>query len=264
MARSLALVTGATAGIGAAFADQLAAAGYDLVLVARDAARLRECAERIGREHRVQATALPADLTDGHALESVAERLTDPAAPVDLLVNNAGLSLNRPFRRSTPAEQERLLRLNVHAVMRLTLAAVPAMVERGSGGVINVSSVAGFATLMPGSTYPASKAWVTAFTESVAGEVRPYGVRVTALCPGFVRTEFHDRAGIDMSKASDAWWLSADDVAADGLRAWERGRIVRVVDWRYRMLVGALRLVPRGLLQRIARDTRRRAGRGDR
>lgn len=261
MTRQCALVTGATSGIGAAFARRLAADGYDLVLVARDEARLRRSAEELAREHGVRVEPHPADLTDEAALATVAHRLADPAQPVELLVNNAGLSLHRAFRESTADEQERLLRLNVHAVMRLTLAAVPGMAARGSGGVINVSSVAGFAALLPGSTYPASKAWVTAFSESVAGEVAPYGVRVTALCPGYVRTEFHDRAGIDMSRTPAGWWLSAEAVADAGMRAWARGRVVHVVDWRYRLLVRALPFVPRRLVRRIARDTRRRTGR---
>jgi uncharacterized protein len=149
--------------------------------------------------------------------------------------------------------QERLLRLNVHAVLRLTMAALPAMVQRRSGGVINVSSVAGFTAAHAGSTYSASKAWVTNFSQSIAHAVRPHGVRVMALCPGLVRTEFHRRAGIDLSGTPQRWWLSADQVAADGLRSLARGKIVRVVDWRYRMLVAGLRVTPGALVRAISR-----------
>jgi uncharacterized protein len=255
-----ALITGATAGIGAAFAHRLAADGYDLVLVARDAGRLADLAAELSTRHGVTVTPLPADLATDSGCETVEEALS---GPVDLLVNNAGISLNRPFLASTPAEESRLLRLNVHAVMRLTLAALPGMTERGRGEVINVSSVAGFAAVMPGSTYPASKAWVTNFSESVAQSVRRYGVRVMALCPGYTRTEFHDRAGINMSKTPQWMWLRADDVVADALRDLRRGRMVSVPDWKYKLAVFGLRHTPRRLLQAVARDTRGRIGRDE-
>ncbi|MPZ25379.1 MAG: SDR family NAD(P)-dependent oxidoreductase [Micromonosporaceae bacterium] len=262
MARRTALVTGGTAGIGAAFARQLAAGGYDLLLVARDEARLRARADELAAAHDgCQVAVLPADLATEAGIATVAARVADH--PPDLLVNSAGTSLNRSFLQSSPEAEERLLRLNVHAVMRLTLAALPGMVERRHGGVVNVSSVAGFAAaLMPGSTYPAGKAWVTSFSESVAQSVRRYGVRVLALCPGYVRTEFHQRAGIDMSRTPRRLWLEADAVAADGLRALARGDLVRVVDWRYRMIVGGIRFVPRRVLRAAVRDTRGRI-RGD-
>lgn len=260
MARRTALVTGGTAGIGAAFARRLAADGYDLLLVARDEARLRARADELAAGHGGSVEVLPADLATEAGIAAVAARVAEH--PLDLLVNNAGSSLNRSFLQSSPEAEERMLRLNVHAVMRLTLAALPGMVERRHGGVVNVSSVAGFAAVMPGSTYPAGKAWVTNFSESVAQSVRQYGVRVLALCPGYVRTEFHQRAGIDMSRTPRRLWLDADAVVADGLRALARGDVVRVVDWRYRMLVGAIRLLPRRLVRAAARDTRGRI-RGD-
>jgi hypothetical protein len=257
MTRRTALVTGATAGIGAAFARRLAADAYDLVLVARDAERLRARADALAAAHGVAVEALPADLTTEDGLAAAADRV---AAGIDLLVNNAGLSLNRSFVDSTPEAEERLLRLNVHAVMRLTLAALPGMRAQGYGSVINISSVAGFTSAMPGSTYPATKAWVNSFSESVAHSVRRDGVRVMALCPGYVRTEFHERAGIDMSKTPSWLWLDADRVAADGLRALARSKIIRVVDWRYRMIVAGIRFTPRWLQRAVARDTRGHTG----
>jgi short-subunit dehydrogenase len=255
-----ALVTGATAGIGAAFARELAAEGHELVLVARDGARL----EAIAAELPVPAEVLAADLATAEGCDAVAARLADPARPVDLLVNNAGRSLNRSFLRSTVELEEELLRLNVHAVLRLTLAALPGMVERRRGAIVNVSSVSGFAALMPGSTYPASKAWVTNFSESQAQLVREFGVRVMALCPGYTRTEFHDRAGIDVSR-SPAWlWLDAGAVARAALRDLRRGRMVSVPGWKYKLAVFGIRHAPRGLLHRVSRDTRGRIGHEER
>jgi uncharacterized protein len=151
--------------------------------------------------------------------------------------------------------------LNVRAVLRLTHAVLPGMVERRHGGVVNVSSVSAFAAAMPGSTYPAGKAWVTNFSESMAGLVAPFGVRVMALCPGYTRTEFHDRAGIDMSKTPNWLWLDADKVVAEGMRDLRYGKVVSVPDWRYKGLVFAMRHLPRPLLKVLARDARGRLGR---
>lgn len=261
--RPVALVTGASAGLGAAFARRLAADGYDLVLVARDAARLHELARELRRRHGGSATGLVADLADEAGLAAVEARLADRTAPVELLINNAGFSLHRRFLDASSDDQQRLLQVNVAAVLRLTRAVAPVLAAQRRGGIVNVSSVAGFAALMPGSTYPASKAWVTNFSASVALELAPHGVRVLALCPGYVRTEFHERAGIDTSQTPSWLWLDADAVVADALRALRRGRLVRVVDWRYRLLVRVMRLTPAGLLRRVARDTRQRIGRAD-
>ncbi|MGW0435195.1 SDR family NAD(P)-dependent oxidoreductase [Micromonospora sp. NPDC003197] len=253
-----AVVTGATAGIGAAFARRLAAEGYHLLLVARDEQRLAASAAELTDRYGVPVEVLSADLSTDEGCAAVEERLRQP---VDLLVNNAGISLNRPFLRSTVADEARLLRLNIHSVMRLTLAALPGMTDRRRGAVINVSSVAGFAALMPGSTYPASKAWVTNFSESMAHSVRPFGVRVMALCPGYTRTEFHDRAGINMSKTPEWMWLEADAVVRDALRDLRKGKVVSVPDWKYKLAVVALRHTPRGLVQAVGRKGRGRLGR---
>ncbi|MEV4418161.1 SDR family oxidoreductase [Catellatospora sp. NPDC049609] len=259
--RRTALVTGATAGIGRAFAVRLASDGWDLVLVARDTARLAEFSEALSRTYGVRAAVLSADLSTTDGCELVEERLRDSARPVDLLVNNAGLSLNTPFLKSTVEQELHLIAVNVQAVMRLTHAALPVMAQRGRGDVINVSSVAGFGAAMPGSTYPASKAWVTNFSESVALSVAHQGVRVMALCPGFTRTEFHDRAGINMTKTPEWLWLQAPQVVADGLRDLRRGRTVSVPSWKYKVLVGFMRHTPTRLLRRLARGARVRTGR---
>jgi len=256
-----ALVTGASSGIGAAFARRLAAEKYGLVLVARDPDRLAATAESLRAEHGVQVEVISADLGTDAGRELVATRLQDPARPIDLLVNNAGLSLNTPFLRSTVEGETQLLSLNVHAVMRLTLAVLPGMVDRSRGEIINVSSVSGFGAAMPGSTYPASKAWVTNFSESVALSVARFGVRVMALCPGYVRTNFHQRAGINMSKTPAFMWLDADKLVQEALRDLRRGKVVSVPSWKYKVAVFALRHLPRPLLQRVARDTRGRISR---
>lgn len=240
---AVALVTGATAGIGAAFARALAAEGYDLVLVARDGQRLTVLSRELTAQHGISVTALAADLTDPDGCALVEKRL---AEPVDLLVNNAGIGLRTRVLDSTIEELETLLDLNVRAVQRLTRAVLPGMVARGRGDVINVSSVAGFVAVA-GSTYPASKAWVTSFSESTGLAVRRYGVRVLALCPGYTRTEFHRRAGLDAGKIPGWLWLDADDVVWAGLRDLRRGRLVSVPDWRYKAAVFGLRLIPRRL-----------------
>jgi len=251
-----ALVTGATAGIGAAFARRFAADGYDLVIVARDGQRLAATAAQLQAAHGRSVETIVADLSTPDGQQRVADRAADADRPIDVLVNNAGRSLNTPLLRSAAEQELALLQLNVVAVMRLTHAVLPVMVERRSGSVINVSSVAGFGVPMPGSTYSASKAWVTNFTESVALSVAPFGVRVMALCPGYVRTEFHQRAGINMSKTPNFLWLDADRVVADALRDLRRGAVISVPDWKYKTAAFALRHFPRRMIARIVRDTR--------
>jgi len=239
---SRAVITGATAGIGAAFARALAADGYELVLVARDGARLAAFADELP----VKATPLAADLTTPAGRAPVEELL---AGDVDLLVNNAGMSLGRSLLKAPPEDLDALLALNVAAVQRLTRAVLPGMVERRRGDVVNVSSVAGFLA-QPGSTYSASKAWVTNFSESTGVAMRRYGVRVMALCPGYTRTEFHERAGVDAGKIPNWLWLSADDVVRAGLRDLRRGKLVSVPDWRYKAATFGARYGPRWLVRR--------------
>ncbi|HEY2670277.1 MAG TPA: SDR family oxidoreductase [Rugosimonospora sp.] len=263
-ARQIALVTGATAGIGAAFSRRLAAAGWDLILVARDGQRLGSVADGLIGTHGIGVTALVADLSTAEGCAAVEQRLRDPAEPVDMLINNAGFSVKGSFLRTDLADEERLLDVNVRAVLRLTRAALDGMVERGRGDIINVASVSGFGAVMAGSTYPASKAWVINFSESLSLAVRRSGVRVLALCPGYTRTEFHQRAGIDMS-GTPAWmWLSADEVAAGALRDLRRGRLISVPGLRYKVLVFGMRHAPIALLRRFSPDTRGQTVRKDR
>ncbi|CAL9303357.1 MULTISPECIES: SDR family oxidoreductase [unclassified Streptomyces] len=240
-----ALITGATAGIGAAFARRLAADGHDVILVARDAERLREQATELHDRHGVEAEVLPADLADDAGIAAVEARLADPKRPVDLLVNNAGFGNKGRFLEVDMADELRMLKVHCEAVLRLTAAATSSMRERRRGGVVNVASVAAF---VPRGTYGASKAWVVQFTQGAARDLAGSGVRLMALCPGFVRTEFHQRAGMGTDNIPGWMWLDADKVVSDALADLARGRTLSIPDPRYKALMGVVKLAPRGLL----------------
>jgi short-subunit dehydrogenase len=246
-----ALITGASAGLGAEFARQLAAKGFDLVLVARDSARLEQARDALTAEYSVQLEPLPADLLTDDGCTAVAERIADAQRPVDILVNNAGSGMYQVFGAGALADEERQLDLNVRAVLRLTHAAVRAMSGRNSGRIINVSSVAGYVPRGSNATYSASKAWVTMFSEGLSVQLRGTGVTVTAVCPGFTRTEFHERAHADMSHVPEKLWLSAPQVVREGLADALAGKPVSVPSRQYRRLLLGVRLLPRGLLRRI-------------
>src|SRR3984957_12670889 len=243
MPRPVALITGPTSGIGAGFARRYAADGYDLVLVARDAERLNELAEAMRAEHGTSSEVLVADLADADGRAQAADRL---AKGVRILVNNAGFGTSREFWTADPAVLQSQLDVNVTAVMQLTRAALPPMVQAGAGTVINVASVAG---LLSGrtSTYSASKAWVVSFSEGLANELAGTGVGIHVVCPGYVHTEFHDRAGIDMTSLPSFMWLEVDDVVRETLAGAAGGKVVIIPGVHYKAITTASRMVPRTL-----------------
>lgn len=253
MPRPVALITGPTSGIGAGYARRYARDGYDLVLVARDAQRLEQLAGELASEAG-SIEILPADLADAADRDKVADRL---AAGVRVLVNNAGFGTSGEFWESDPALLQKQLDVNVAAVMHLTRAALPAMIDAGAGTVINIASVAG---LLPGraSTYSASKAWVISFSEGLANGLQGTGVGVHAVCPGYVRTEFHSRAGLDMNDVPSLMWLEVDDVVRESLADIARGKVISIPGVQYKFLVTTGRAMPR----RLARMATKRFGGG--
>lgn len=236
-----ALVTGASAGLGRAFVNRLARDGHDLVLVARDAERLGHLAKELQDQYGIDAEVFRADLGVLDDCRHVEARLADEQRPVDLLVNNAGYTLNEAFLDHPVDVEDEFLDVMVRAVMRLSHAAARAMSGRGRGAIVNVSSVAGFTSR---GTYSAHKAWVTAFSQGLALELARSGVQVTALCPGLVHTEFHDRAGMDLDATPELLWLDADDVVDAALRDVRRGRDVSIPDLRYKTMVAVARHLP--------------------
>ncbi|KTS13664.1 SDR family NAD(P)-dependent oxidoreductase [Microbacterium testaceum] len=243
-----ALITGASSGLGAEFARQLAGRGADLVLVARDRTALEEIAAEISGRLDVRVEVLVADLLDADALAAVEGRLADG---VDVLVNNAGFGLDLAFEENPVDDEVRHLRLHVEAALRLTHAALGPMLARGSGRIVNVASVAGF---VPRGTYGAVKGWLISFSRWANVVYRPRGVTVTAVCPGFVHTNFHERLGLPPGQEGVApgLWLDAQTVVREGLRDVARGRAVSIPSWRYKVIVAASRLLPDSVVVRAA------------
>ncbi|WP_327095115.1 SDR family oxidoreductase [Nocardia vinacea] len=247
--RPVALITGPTSGIGHGFAVRLATLGYDLVLVARDKDRLNALAAEFERKFATRSEVLVADLAQADDRDRVLARAADG---IEFLVNNAGFGQSGEFWTQPPAEVQAQLDVNVTAVVQLTRAALPSMIAAAKGSIVNVASVAG---LIPGrgSTYSASKAYVVSFTEGLAGGLAGTGVRVQALCPGFVHTEFHERAGIEMSSLPKRLWLSVDQVVAGSLRDLEKDRVLSVPGVQYKVLTTAAGMIPRALAARLNR-----------
>jgi len=250
-----ALITGGTSGIGKAFGVSFARSGHRLVLVARDRERLDAVAAELKGLGAPEAETLPADLATAEGRSAVEQRLADADRPVDILVNNAGFGLGLPFVKSAIEDEERLLDVHVRATMRLTHAALPGMVARGRGAVVNVASVSAF---VPRGTYSAVKAWQVSFTESLAVDLRGTGVRAMALCPGFTHTEFHQRGNLETDSIPGWMWLDADYVVEKGLRDLRRGLPVSIPGAQYKVLTGASRYVPRSVRTRLSRGVSKR------
>ena len=242
-----ALVTGPTSGIGLQFARTLAQRGHDLVLVSRDEARLQALAVDLRTEHGVGVEVIVADLSDRSALARVEARLR-VGSTVDVLVNNAGFGIKASFARSDVEEEQRMLDVLVTAVMRLTHAALPQMLDRGRGRIVNVSSVASW---IAGGTYSAAKAWVTVFSEGLNGDLAGTGVHVTAACPGFVHTEFHQRARMGTAGIPAFMWVPVTSVVDTALRDVDANRPLSVAGLQYKSLSAVLRTAPRALARRV-------------
>jgi short-subunit dehydrogenase len=246
-----ALITGPTAGIRHAFAEALAAEGHDLVLVSRDKARLEEVAADLAGRHGVSCEVLPADLAVAEQRLVVERYLADNR--IDVLVNNAGFGKRLPFEANDIEAEQESFDVLVTAVMRLTHAALGPMRRAGRGDVINVSSVAGF---LPRGTYGAHKAWVISFSRWAHLRYKKDGIRVMALCPGFVRTEFHQRMDADLSGIPGFMWLQADRLVGDALDDLRAGKAVSIPSKRWKAVIAVSRIVPSGLVERVARRGR--------
>ncbi len=252
--RKLAVITGASAGIGTTFARKLAARGYDLLLIARREDRLRSLAAELSDAHHITADILAADLADSAGMERAAERIQG-AGNLGLLVNNAGFGLHGLFFESDVAGQIEMHRLHVLATVRLTHAALVNLVPRSEGGVINVASVAGFAAAPRSVSYNATKAWMINFTEGIAADLAVKGspVKVQALCPGFTLSEFHDVLHMDRSAIPQSLWMTADFVVEDSLRNFDRAKLVVIPGWRYKLIVAGMKMIPAGMMRRLSR-----------
>src|SRR6478736_2535348 len=247
---STALVTGGTAGLGAEFARQLAEQGHRLVLVARDAARLAATAAELENRYGAATETIAADLTDDAGVAAVVARLTDPARPVEILVNNAGIGLLRSFEDNDIAAEKKHLKLHVETAMELSHAALQGMLARQSGRIINVASVAAF---LPRGTYSAAKAWLLSFSRWANLAYAARGIRVTAVCPGFTHTEFHDRMGMDKAVAPRWMWLEPRQVVSESLADNAKGKAVSIPSRRYKVLTSVARVLPSRLVAGPAR-----------
>lgn len=245
-----ACITGASAGLGASFARVCAARGDDLVLVARDGARLAGLAEELHTQYTVQVEVLAADLGDRDAVAAVAARLADPECPVDLLINNAGFGLTNHLLDAPADEHRRAIDVMCTAVAELSLAAAQAMRARGHGRILNVASLS--AWVVQGN-YSAVKAWVKVFTEGLAVELAGTGVTATALCPGWVRTEFHERAGLPTSSIPDWIWVDAETCVVKALADTDAGRVLSVPTLRWKLARFGLDVLPRPVVRSISR-----------
>lgn len=247
------MITGASAGIGRHFAGLLGREGYDLVLVARDENRLKEVAEELKGKFGIECEVLVADLSTEQGSKSVEDRVSDPQRPIDVLINNAGFGIRESFQKSDIDAEQKLLDVLVRTPMRLMHSVLPIMRQRDSGIIINVSSVAGW---IAGGTYSAAKSYLTVLSESLHTELRPTKVNVLALCPGFTRTEFHQRGKMRMQALPKFMWLDADDVVKKAWADANSGKAISVPGWQYAIISSFARFAPRPLVRKIGMNVR--------
>ena len=252
--RRLALITGASAGIGAAFAKAYAARGFDLALVARRKDRLEALADILSRSHGVEAFALPADLSRAEPQGPIMAALAARGRHVDVLINNAGFGVSRDFTNVPWTEQRDFLMSMALAPCALAYAVIPGMAGRGWGRIINVASVAGFAPGVAGNTlYPGVKSLMIKFSQALDAEYRAAGLKVTALCPGSTRTEFAAEAGYQhlVAPAAERFAQTADEVAEAGVRGNEAGQLIVIPGWTNRLAVALMRTLPEPLVRAV-------------
>lgn len=251
--RPIALVTGATAGIGAAFAELLARENHDLVIVARDLPRLNTRADEWRERFKVEVEVIQADLSRDEDIRRLELRLQNISRPIEVLVNNAGFGINKSFTASDVAEEIALLDVLVTAPMRLMHAVLPAMKNRNSGTIINVSSVAAW---IAGGSYSAAKSYMTVLSESLYAELRDTNVNVHSLCPGFTRTEFHQRGRMKMGAVPNALWLSAERVAEEAWKSARSGKAISVPGSRWKVISFLTRFAPRPFVRKAGMNLR--------
>jgi short-subunit dehydrogenase len=260
MTRQLALVTGASSGIGADLARELAQGGHDLVLSARGEGKLRALADELEQAHGVTAHVIGADLAEAGAADKLVAELARRQLTVDILVNNAGYALYGPFAETDAADELRMIQLNIVALTQLTKLLVPGMLAKKQGRVLNVASTAAF---QPGplmAVYYASKAYVLSFSEALANECAGSGVTVTALCPGPTRTNFQARAQMEDSKlVRGKEIMTSAEVARIGYRALMKGKAVIIPGASNKMMAQAVRFLPRSTVTKLVRSAQERA-----
>jgi short-subunit dehydrogenase len=250
-----ALVTGATSGIGAAYAKLLAKERFDLVLVARDLSRLNTYAKELNKTYKIKVETLQADLTKPAQLSKVEKRLSSKAKPIEVLINNAGFGIKQSFSDSEIKKEQELLDVLVTAPMRLTHAVLPQMLKRDSGVIVNVSSVASW---IAGGTYSAAKSYLTVFSEYLNTELKRTNIKVSALCPGFTRTEFHQRGKMRMTGLPNFMWLSSDQVVAKSWKYAKAGKAICIPGWQYLILSTIARIAPRPIVRKAGINVRRK------
>jgi short-subunit dehydrogenase len=252
---STALITGATAGIGNAYAELLAKQGFDLVLVARDLPRLNQVAKRLSKTYKIKVETLKADLTKPTQLARVEKRVSNISKPIEVLVNNAGFGIKESFIDTQIKKEQELLDVLVTAPLRLTHAVLPGMIKRNNGTIVNVSSVASW---IAGGTYSAAKSYLTVFTEYLHTELKGTNVNISALCPGFTRTEFHQRGKMRMNGLPNFMWLTVDQVVAQSWKYAKAGKVICIPGWQYLILSTVARIAPRPLVRKLGMGVRRR------